>query len=153
VDRLVRRHLGGDGAPGRVSRHCNLRVDRARARGFTLIELLIALAIFAIVATTVYTRSGDVIRQTSGLEERTLATWLADNELALLRMSRLATNAPLVTGTQTRQVVMSGRNWTVTDKVIDTNNPWLRRVDVAISPQDTRAQPATYTLTGYIGRY
>ena len=158
MDRLVGRHLGHGGAPGRVSaarlRAVVVSASARRAGGFTLIELLIALAIFAIVATTVYTRSGDVIRQTSGLEERTLATWLADNELAQLRMSRLATNQPLATGSQSRQVVMSGRNWTVTDKIVDTTNPWLRRVDIQISPQDAqRTQEPTYTLTGFIGRY
>ena len=134
------------------------RAHRGRASkrpdGFTLIELLIALAIFAIVATTVYTRSGDVLRQTSGLEERTLATYLADNELAMLRMSRLSTTVPLATGSQTRQVVMSGRSWTVTDKISDTSNPWLRRVDIDVSPQDAqRTQAPSYRLTGFVGRY
>ena len=124
------------------------------SRGFTLIELLIALAVFSIVAVTVYTRSGDVIRQTGELQERTLATYLADNELALLRMSRISNNAPLATGSQSRQVVMSARNWTVTDKISDTSNPWLRRVDVEVSPQDgQRAEGPTYRLTGFIGRY
>ena len=62
---------------------------RVNARGFTLIELLIAVAIFAVVALTVYTRSGDSIRQLGALEERTLALWVAENELATLRMSRV----------------------------------------------------------------
>jgi general secretion pathway protein I len=147
VDRHLRRHR----ADGRASR----RVSPGRAsRGFTLIELLIALAIFAIVAVTVYTRSGEVIRQTGDLEERTLATWLADNELALLRMSRISSTAPLTTGSQTRQVVMSGRNWTVTDRISDTSNPWLRRVEVEVAPEDVRrSAPQAYRLTGFIGRY
>src|SRR5262249_40221270 len=129
VDRFFRRHLADRRASRRVSTDRPSELIEsplaAHGRGFTVIEISVRLPIFALVATTVCTRSGEVLRQTSGLEERTLATYLADNELAMIRMSRLATNVPLVTGSQTRQVVMSGRNWTVTDKISDTSNPWL----------------------------
>jgi prepilin-type N-terminal cleavage/methylation domain-containing protein len=55
--------------------------QRVNERGFTLIELLIAVAIFAVVAVTVYTRSGDSIRQLGALEERTWPCG-SPNELA-----------------------------------------------------------------------
>jgi len=114
----------------------------------------VALAVFAVVAVTVYTRSGDVITQLGDLEQRTLATWLADNELALLRMSRLTTNDPLPTGTDSREMMMSGRNWRVTSRITDTSHPWLRRVDIEVEAVAEQAgQAATYTLTGFVGRY
>jgi len=135
-----------------------VRPDRSPARslirGFTLIELLVALAVFAVVAVTVYTRSGDVINQLSGLEERTLATWIADNELALLRMSRLATLDPLPTGSDSRELLMSGRSWRVTSRITDTSHPWLRRADIEVQPVVTgREDGASYQLTGFVGRY
>jgi general secretion pathway protein I len=131
------------------------RRGSGRAAGFTLIELLVALAIFAVVAVTVYTRSGDVIRQIGELEERTFATWLADNELALLRMSRLATTEPLPTGSDTRRLMVSGRTWEITTRVSDTTHPWLRRVEVGVTTvaEGTSKEGATYALTGFVGRH
>src|SRR4249920_527233 len=93
---------------------------RVSERGFTLIELLIAVAIFAVVALTVYTRSGDAIRQLGALEERTLALWVAENELATLRIARANSDTPMPTGTTDRQVTMGGRDWSVEVRVSDT---------------------------------
>ena len=121
-------------------------------RGFTLIELLIAVAVFAVVALTVYTRSGDALRQLGGLEERTLTTWLAENELTTLRLKRLNADSPMPTGKASRQVTMAGREWVVAVKVSDTTHPWLRRADVEVAHADS-PDTAVSSLTGFIGRY
>ena len=125
---------------------------RVNERGFTLIELLIAVAIFAVVAVTVYTRSGDSIRQVGALEERTLALWVAENELATLRISRANSDTPMPTGTVDRQVTMGGRDWRVEVRVSETVNPWLRRADIGVSQAGT-PESSLESLTGFIGRY
>lgn len=139
--RLLRRRLSNGRATSRV-----------KQRGFTLIELLIAVAIFAIVATTVYTRSGDTIRQLGALEERTLALWLADNELAMLRISRMNTDTEIPTGTITHQVEMGGREWRVDVRTSETSNPMLRRADITVAHSETPGSPVQ-TMTGFVGRY
>ena len=121
-------------------------------RGFTLIELLIAVAVFAVVALTVYTRSGDSIRQLGALEERTLALWVAENELAALRISRSNSDTPMPTGTVGRQVAMGGRDWHVDVRISDTSNPWLRRADIQVAHAET-PDASLGSLTGFIGRY
>jgi len=121
-------------------------------RGFTLIELLIAVAIFAVVAITVYTRSGESIRQLGSLEERTLALWVAENELAAIRVTRSSSDTPMPTGTVGRQVSMGGREWRVQVKVTDTSNPWLRRADIQVAHAET-PDASLETLTGFVGRY
>lgn len=121
-------------------------------RGFTLIELLIAVAVFAVVAVTVYTRSGDSIRQLEALEERTLALWVAENELATLRASRSNSDTPMPTGTVGRQVAMGGREWRVDVKISDTTNPWLRRADIQVAHAET-PETSLESLTGFVGRY
>jgi general secretion pathway protein I len=125
---------------------------RVIARGFTLIELLISVAIFAVVALTVYTRSGDSIRQIGALEERTLALWVAENELAALRISRANSETPMPTGTVDRQVTMGGREWRVEVRISDTVNPWLRRADIGVAHAAT-PEASLESLTGFIGRY
>lgn len=123
-------------------------------RGFTLIELLVALAVFAVVATTVYTKSGESIRQLAVMEERTLASWLADNELALLRIARANADTPMPTGTDERQVIMADRTWRVRSTIEGTSHPWLRRVDVEVAIEPDRGDSRTvHTLTGFLGRY
>ena len=125
---------------------------RVIARGFTLIELLISVAIFAVVALTVYTRSGDAIRQIGALEERTLALWVAENELAALRIARANSETPMPTGTLDRQVTMGGRDWRVEVRISDTVNPWLRRADIGVAHAET-PEASLESLTGFIGRY
>ncbi len=125
---------------------------RLTNRGFTLIELLIAVAVFAVVAVSVYTRSGDVLRQLAALEDRTLAVWLAENELAALRLARLGVDAPMPTGKNSHQVAMSGRDWIVAVQIQDTTHPWLRRADVAVAHAES-PEATVSTLTGFIGRY
>ena len=125
---------------------------RLNARGFTLIELLIAVAVFAVVAVTVYTRSGDALRQIGGLEERTLTTWIAENQLATLRLGRLNVDSPMPTGKELRQVTMGGRNWAVEVKITDTTHPWLRRADIDVAHAET-PDTVVSSLTGFIGRY
>ena len=49
-------------------------------RGFTLLELLIALAILAIVSVAVFESGGDTVRQLYGMEQRTLARWVAETK-------------------------------------------------------------------------
>lgn len=123
-----------------------------RAQGFTLIELLIAVAVFAVVAVTVYTRSGDTLVQLQVLEQRTMASWIAQNELALARIRQVANPEPVAIGSASRRVLMGGRDWTVSVDVTGTSHAWLRRVEVAVTPADVRDAGA-YTVVGFIGRY
>lgn len=136
---------------GRIVPH-ERATPRVNERGFTLIELLISVAIFAVVAITVYTRSGESIRQLGALEERTLALWVAENELAAIRVTRSNSDSPMPTGTVGRQVTMGGREWRVQVKVTDTSNPWLRRADIQVAHAET-PDASLESLTGFIGRY
>lgn len=64
------------------------RPPKHRQLGFTLLELMIALAVLATVSIVVYGSGSDRVRQLYSMEQRTLARWTAENQLAKLRLQR-----------------------------------------------------------------
>ena len=55
-------------------------------KGFTLVEVMVALAVFAIVSVALVGNSMSTLRQAGIIQDRTLATWLAEDEITKLRM-------------------------------------------------------------------
>ena len=131
-------------------------------RGFTLLELLIALAILAIVSAAVFSRGGDTVRQLYGMEQRTLARWVAENEVAEMRLERwrdgkkkrdavhAAISAPRTSGESTgagnavdkpkqlslgsrrHNVKLGERSWQVVRDVQAAPHRDMRRVEVKV---------------------
>lgn len=131
-----------------------VRERPAVVRGFTLIEVMIALVVFAVVGFAVSARVGDVANQTYGLERRTVAHWVALNQLTRLRMASERDESAVATGRSRERVVMGGREWMLDVEVIDTTHPLLRRVELAVSlvEEGDEIGPVDH-LTGFLGRY
>ena len=100
--------------------------------GFTLVEILVALAIFATVSTTIYTRTGDSIYQLQSLERKTIAHWLAKDSATLTRLeiqvSREFPNEQI----QSRTQFMANREWRIENEIANTDNEWVRRLEVRV---------------------
>ncbi len=125
-------------------------MNSQRCRGFTLLEVMIALIIFAICATSLIQQSGRSLQQASQLETRTLANWIAENELERLR---LAPQFPPV-GTHSLELTFGQRQWLVTRTISTTSQPDLRRALIQVQQANvTKANTADYQLTGFLGRY
>ena len=116
------KHIPGSQAPFGV---CSVR-------GFTLLELLIALAILAIVSIAVFNQGGDTARQLGGLEQKTLARWVAENELARFRLQRRLQDEPLRPGTRRDEVSHGDRYWQVVRDITSTDHPSLYRLELAV---------------------
>lgn len=58
---------------------------RMNSIGFTLIEILIALFIFAVVSKTLITSATQSVSQTGLVQDKTIAHWIALNELSQIR--------------------------------------------------------------------
>ena len=124
-------------------------------RGFTLLEMLIAIAIIGVIGAAVSTAVGGVANQTRGLEQRTVASWIASNHLTRMRMLQRREPQSLPEGTKQPRLVFAARQWEVETEVKSTDHPWIRRVEVSVfEATDEAGRQGPYgQLSGFLGQY
>lgn len=106
-----------------------------RQKGFTLLEVMIALTIFSVIAVTISSTTSQSVNNVLYLEEKVLATWVAENHLVTLSIKAKASQS-LLPQTETKDTVeMAGREWQVSTKVEKTDFPGVQRVTVSVALQ------------------
>ena len=115
-------------------------------KGFTLIEVMFALLIVALTMGAIVEAGGYSARRTSQLTEKTIASWIAQNQVTLYRAKRTWTSASNKNGT----VEMANSEWHWKMKISETDEPLLRRIDVDVYLQDGSDIKAS--ATGFIGK-
>ncbi len=118
--------------------------DRRYGRGFTLIEVLIALAIAAIALAAISRVVSQSIDTTASLRDRELATWVAQNQLANLRLN----HAWPPTDTSDGETELGGRQWRWTQVVASTPYAQLRRVEITVNAGTSKHHAAD--LIGFL---
>ena len=118
---------------------------RLNARGISLIETLVALALFAMTATTMGRFLVAQIRQSSNNHLQTKALALAAEQLESTRAEKYA---DMTSGTRT--VMVGGVTYTVATTV-DTDSPshGLKAIEVAVSWNDPQGQKNVTVHTIY----
>ena len=123
--------------------------------GFTLIEILIALAVFTIVSSALITNATQHVGQTELLRDKTIAHWVALNEMNEIRADIRVEDSYPRTGTTQSEVNMLSTDWLVEVEISATENDNVRRVSVDVFRDDFERDEgfSMFTLIGFVGKY
>ena len=119
--------------------------SRKPQAGFTLIEVMVALAIVALSLSAVVASVSQMVQAASAIQERTYASWIAQNKISEIRLSNVT---PEVSETDD-QVTFASVEWALRTKISETGVENLYRVDVAVSYASN--EQVIRTVTGFIG--
>jgi len=115
-------------------------------KGFTLIEVLIALVILAIALTAVYKSISYNIEDTSYIEDKAIAQWVAMNVIARAQ-TKIINTTPSLTLTGTTEMRNKIWYWKISEKVTP-GDPYVAELDTQVSDK-MQGQPLV-KLTGYL---
>lgn len=116
-------------------------------QGFSLIEVLIALTIIAIALGAILSTSGTQASSVAYLKQKTIAHWVAANELTRLNVEKRFPDVGTSTGTSE----MANFEWFWSREVQKTENLNTRQVTYTIY-LDKRRENNVTSLTGYAFR-
>lgn len=102
--------------------------NRRLSAGFMLVELLVALAILALPLAAITRSMSQAIDNTAALRDRSIALWIAQDQIALHRMRNDWPDVKVTNGTRE----LAGRNWRWQEQVITTPVAQLRRLEVEV---------------------
>ena len=114
-------------------------------RGFSLLEVLIALAIISIGLLALSRGSAQQIETLAGLQERTMALWVADNVITQTRLDRKTVQPGRYQGSQN----MGPHEWHWDLLVQHSPDPAVLRLDVAVH-SDPGRHSAVLQHTGFV---
>ncbi|MFQ6372257.1 type II secretion system minor pseudopilin GspI [Shewanella sp. YIC-542] len=114
-------------------------------KGMTLLEVMVALAVFAIAAVAITKSIGSQVANLPILEEKTLAQWVADNQMVEARLQE----AFPTLGTKEGNVELAGKTWYWRQEVIKTTDEKFRMIRVSVSDSD-RYQRIITKVSSYV---
>ena len=118
-------------------------------RGFTLIEVVVAVAVIAFgLAATIKTVS-TVTRNTSHLNERIIATWVAQNAMALYELDIEGDAAKETAGKEQ----LAGVEWHWKKVLVDTEDPDSKRFEIEVRRDDENDSQVYATLVSLLPAY
>ncbi|MCT8988179.1 type II secretion system minor pseudopilin GspI [Shewanella phaeophyticola] len=126
-----------------ISRH--LKGSVTKCRGMTLLEVIVALAVFSIAAVSVTKSLSEQMANMPILEERTLAQWVASNQMVEVRL----TDAFPDIGKKEGEVELAGREWFWRQEVVKTTDEKFRMIKVSVS-DDNRYQRIVAQVSSYV---
>ena len=118
-----------------------------RCRGMTLLEVMVALAIFAVAGIAVMSSVSQQLVGLTALEEKTIATWVADNRQVEVKLRK---NWPGLSWTNGKEE-MAGQTWYWRWRGVETQDSSFRALDVEVRSEEKAKDPRV-TLRTYVSR-
>lgn len=118
-----------------------------KRNGFTLLELLVAMAIFATAGMAIMQSSSAHIRSLSQLDDLTMASYIANNQMQL---AMIETEWPGKEKDQ-GQVEMANRNWLWQQQLTRVPDEDLRLIQISVSLAESPEQ-VLFQLQSYRGK-
>ncbi|MCP4077390.1 MAG: type II secretion system minor pseudopilin GspI [Gammaproteobacteria bacterium] len=113
---------------------------------FTLIEIMVALAIIALTMGAIIENTTSSTRNALYLKEKTVASWVALNQITLIRAKRQWTSNSNKHGV----VEMANREWSWKLTIQKTDDANMRRLTVDVFAADDDQVLAS--MTGFMGK-
>jgi general secretion pathway protein I len=98
-------------------------------QGFTLVEVMVALFVVAVALPALMFQLGTQLSSSAVLQDKTLATWVAQDQLAMHRLQSVASTASDAQGER----LLAGREW-----------PWLLSTQATPVPGMVRQTLSVY---------
>ncbi len=119
---------------------------RRRSAGMTLLEVIVALMVFAIAAVSITKSLGEQMANMPILEERTLAQWVASNQMVDARLEKKFPDL----GRKDGSVELAGKEWYWRKEVVKTTDDNFRMIRISVSDDERYkriiAQVSSYVL-------
>lgn len=118
--------------------------------GFTLLEVMVALAIIAIGLAAMLTSTSSHVSNAAGLQERTMAHWVAMNKMAEVQISK---DWPALRKTTGKQLMAEHEwHWTMEVKKPDgMKQDTMRKVIISVRSNEDDEYSLS-TLYGFVGK-
>jgi general secretion pathway protein I len=117
-------------------------------RGFTLLEVMVALAVLAIAMAGLIKAAGGGASNLAYLENKTIAHWVAMNQISAQRAAKDKPGLGSLQGEET----MAGREWAWSVDVSETPDLDVLRLDVEVRRADEDSETVYAGLVGYVAR-
>ncbi|WP_350354794.1 type II secretion system minor pseudopilin GspI [Shewanella psychrotolerans] len=114
-------------------------------RGMTLLEVIVALAVFAIAAVSITKSLGEQMANMPILEERTLAQWVASNQMVDARLEGKFPNL----GKKEGRVDLADKEWFWRKEVVKTTDDNFRMIRISVS-DDERYKRIITQISSYV---
>ena len=120
-------------------------MNKSSHQGFTLIEVLLALVIIAIALTALLRATGQDLRYTYHLKEKSIQHWVAWQAVSMIQTNMI----PLKVGPQrTYNTKMLNKEWYWRPQIIQEPVQGVKKFTISVS--DKQTGPFIETLTAYL---
>ncbi|MFC3187306.1 type II secretion system minor pseudopilin GspI [Shewanella intestini] len=115
------------------------------ASGMTLLEVIVALAVFSIAAVSIVKSLGDQMVNMPILEQRTLAQWVASNQMVDARLGKEFPDLGQKDGTEK----LADKEWHWRREVVKTTDNNFRMIRITVS-EDDRFKRVAAQVSSYV---